>query len=75
MRDGLFGWAYVVLYDLNHEFVSWLKNNRVGSSYENNYLINIDKKGRYEESVAFAEGFCKVLKSNRIDCEIIKHLD
>lgn len=75
MHDGLFGWAYVVLYDLNHEFVSWLKINRVGSSYENNYLINIDKKGRYEESVAFAEGFCKVLKSNRIDCEIIKHLD
>jgi hypothetical protein len=75
MREGLYGWAYVVFSDLNHEFVTWLKNNRLGHFYEDSYLLNIDIKGRYEQSVAFAEGICKVLRANKIDCEIQMHLD
>ncbi|SDX41366.1 DUF6883 domain-containing protein [Paenibacillus sp. PDC88] len=73
--EGLLGWAYINIYDLQHEFIKWLEFNRLGHVYEDYYRIVVDRKGCYEKSVAFAEGVCKVLRANEIDCEVIKHLD
>jgi len=75
MRDGLYGGAYVIFENIDHEFVFWLRANELGTLNEGRYLLHISVEGRAEKSIAFAEGICKVLRANSVACTLEEYLD
>ena len=76
IMDGECGGAYVVVPDARKGFARWLKTTENGSPHHHSgmrfYAERNDQSA--DRATAYAEGFAKVLRRNRIEASVVRYL-
>lgn len=76
--NGLCGFAWINIKPARGKFVTWLKENKIGStdSYYGGYTIWVHEFGQsVDQKSAFADAFAKVLNDNGITAYGASRLD